>query len=158
MSFVGRNQWSKLSGFPIRGSIFCVSCAFSRLRFFCPHLSALNPKRFGIPLRYLCCLPYLLFIIPFPASPPVNSLRPLYGSFPKRYFKNSNEKASDYFPRALSLNVCKGFTARKCKILNVYRSPYGFTAPRGGIYTLPFPILIIIIIVILISPSSPPSS
>jgi hypothetical protein len=61
--------------------------------------------------------------------------------------------ASIIFPKALSLNVCKGFTASKCKITDVYRSPYGFTAPRGYIY-LPFPILIIIMIVILISPSS----
>jgi hypothetical protein len=44
--------------------------------------------------------------------------------------------ALNIFRTAFSLNVCKGFTASKCKISNVYRGPYGFTAPRGYICTL----------------------
>jgi hypothetical protein len=94
---------------------------------------------------------------------PVNFLRVLYASFHEALFKNPNEMASENFTTAISPNFCNGFTASKCKISNVYRSPYGFTAPRGYIHLLPSrssvpPFLLIITIVIQISACGWPSS
>ncbi len=63
---------------------------------------------------------------------PVNLLRLVYGFVHEARLKKPNEKASNIFQTALSLNVCNGFTASKCKIANVYRPPYGFTGPSRG--------------------------
>jgi hypothetical protein len=68
---------------------------------------------------------------------PVNFLRVVYDSFRKAHFKKPNEMASKIFQTGISLNVFNRFTASKRKITNVHRPPYGFTTPRGYIYTLP---------------------
>jgi hypothetical protein len=65
---------------------------------------------------------------------PVRNLRPLYGLFRQGTFKKPNKTHSENLQTAISLNVCNGFTGPKCKFSNVYRGPYGFTAPRGYIH------------------------
>jgi hypothetical protein len=75
--------------------------------------------------------------LPCITGTPVRSLRVLYGSFLNDTLEKPQRNGLGIFTAVISLNVCNGFTALKCKITNAHRSPYRFTTPRGDIYLIP---------------------